>query len=314
MLVAEQDFKRVRDLLLVGATAHVEEVRRHAARELDDVHGRHGQPGAVHHAADVAVELDVIQSVLAGFNLERVFLGDVAQLLDVLVAEERVVVEVDLGVERDQAVVLGRDQRIDFHQRSVGVEIRLVQCGEQRDRLVHQLRLEAEGEGNLARLERNQPDARLDVLLDDRVRSLGGDLLDLHAAGLRCHDQQLGLLAVEQHAEVELPVDGQPFLDQQPLHNLALGTGLVRDQRHAEHLFGELRSLFHRFRQLHAAALAASAGVDLRLYHHAGRAVIEQPARDLLRFFDRGCHLAARDGYAVLRENCLCLVFVNFHG
>ena len=32
-----------------------------AAVELDDVHGRHGQAGAVHHAADLAVERDVVE-------------------------------------------------------------------------------------------------------------------------------------------------------------------------------------------------------------------------------------------------------------
>ena len=63
--VGEQDAERVRDLLLRGAAADVEEVRRLAAVELDDVHGRHRQAGAVDHAADVAVELDVVEAELA---------------------------------------------------------------------------------------------------------------------------------------------------------------------------------------------------------------------------------------------------------
>ena len=44
---------------LVGAAADVEEVRRLAAVQLDDVHRAHRQAGAVDQAADVAVELDV---------------------------------------------------------------------------------------------------------------------------------------------------------------------------------------------------------------------------------------------------------------
>src|SRR5581483_7480070 len=64
VLVAEQDLERVCDLLRIGAAADIQEVSRHAPRILDDVHGRHCQPGAIHHATDVAVELDVIQAVL----------------------------------------------------------------------------------------------------------------------------------------------------------------------------------------------------------------------------------------------------------
>jgi hypothetical protein len=68
---------------LVGAAADVEEVRGLGAVELDDVHGRHGQAGAVDHAADVAVERDVGEVVLGGLDLLGVFLGLVAQRDDV---------------------------------------------------------------------------------------------------------------------------------------------------------------------------------------------------------------------------------------
>ena len=98
--VAEDDLESLAHLLGAGAAAHVEKVGGLAARQLDDVHGGHGQPGAVHHAADVAAELDIVQTMLGGFNFERLFLVQVAQLVQVGVAEEGVVVEVELGVER----------------------------------------------------------------------------------------------------------------------------------------------------------------------------------------------------------------------
>ena len=78
--VGQDDLERLGDLLLGGAAADVEEVGRLAAVELDDVHRRHRQAGAVDQAADVAVELDVAQVVLAGLELRRVFLVHVAQL------------------------------------------------------------------------------------------------------------------------------------------------------------------------------------------------------------------------------------------
>src|SRR5699024_3325943 len=42
-----------------GATADIEEIRRRAAMQLDQIHGAHGQAGAVDHATDIAVELNV---------------------------------------------------------------------------------------------------------------------------------------------------------------------------------------------------------------------------------------------------------------
>src|SRR5688500_18547922 len=73
VLVGHQDAERVLDLLGVGAAADVEEVRRLASRQFDDVHRRHGQAGAVDHAADVAVEPDVVERELRGFDFERIF-------------------------------------------------------------------------------------------------------------------------------------------------------------------------------------------------------------------------------------------------
>ena len=90
-----------------------------AARVLDDVHGGHRQARAVHHAADVAVELDVVQAELRGFHFERILFVQIAQLDQILVAEQRVVVEVDLGVERVDLAVLRQDERIDLGQRGV---------------------------------------------------------------------------------------------------------------------------------------------------------------------------------------------------
>ena len=58
---------------------------------------RHRQAGAVDQAADVAVERDVAEVVALGLDLDRVLLVEVAQRLALLVAVERVVVEVHLA-------------------------------------------------------------------------------------------------------------------------------------------------------------------------------------------------------------------------
>src|SRR5919199_1966858 len=73
------------DLVGAGAAADVEEVGRRAAVELDRVHRRHREAGAVDQAADLAVELDEGESERARLQLRRVLLARVAQALDPLV-------------------------------------------------------------------------------------------------------------------------------------------------------------------------------------------------------------------------------------
>ncbi len=57
-----------------------------AAEQFDGVHGGHGQARAVDQAADVAVQADVGQVELAGFDFGRVFFVQVAEGDDVGVA------------------------------------------------------------------------------------------------------------------------------------------------------------------------------------------------------------------------------------
>src|SRR6478609_9126900 len=112
--VGRDDLEGSRDLLLAGATADVAEVSRLLAVQLDDVHRRHGETGAVDHAADVAVERHVSEVPLGGLDFLGVLFGLVAQRLDVVVAEQRVAVEGHLGVEDAQVAVLHDDQRVDL--------------------------------------------------------------------------------------------------------------------------------------------------------------------------------------------------------
>ena len=81
---------------------------------------------------------------------------------------------------------------------------------------------------------------------------------------------------------------------------LALGSGLVRDQRHADHLLRELLDFVGRPGDLDAAALAAAAGVNLRL--DDGHAAAEALG-GVDRFGRCERNLAARDGNAEAREH-----------
>src|SRR5262249_11757747 len=67
--IGGDDLEGGRNLLLAGAAADVEEIRRRLAVKLDDVHGRHGEACAVDHAADGSVERDVIEIVFRRLDL-----------------------------------------------------------------------------------------------------------------------------------------------------------------------------------------------------------------------------------------------------
>ena len=130
--VARDHRERVDDALRVAAAAEVAEVRGPAAREGDDVDGRHRQPGAVAEHADLAVELDVRDVLLAGERLERVGGVEVAHLGDVGMAVERVVVDRELRVERLHLAVGRDDQRVDLAEHRVEADERVVELPDDR--------------------------------------------------------------------------------------------------------------------------------------------------------------------------------------
>ena len=118
--VARDHLERVDDALGAAAAAEVAEVRRPAAGDDDHVDRRHRQPGAVAEDADLAVELDVGDVLLARERLERVGRVRVAHLRDVGVPVERVVVDGELRVERLHLAVGRHDQRVDLAEHRVG--------------------------------------------------------------------------------------------------------------------------------------------------------------------------------------------------
>ena len=212
--VGHQDAEGVLDLLRVRAAADIQEVGRLAARQLDDVHRRHGEAGAVDHAADVAVEADVVERELRRFDFERILFGQVAQVAQIGMPIERVVVEDDLRVERQQIAALGQDQRVDLDHRRVGLDERLVDRVEQLHQLVGRARAEAHAERQLARLKRDDARARIDLLAQDLLGFLRRDLLDVHAAGGAGDDDRARRRAIDDDAQIELALDLEPFFDQ----------------------------------------------------------------------------------------------------
>lgn len=63
--------------MFLDTAANIQEVGRLSPVQLDDVHGCHGQPGAIDEAANVPVQLDVVERVLGGLHLPGVGLRGV---------------------------------------------------------------------------------------------------------------------------------------------------------------------------------------------------------------------------------------------
>src|SRR6202012_2563590 len=106
---------------------------------------------------------------------------------------------------------------------------------------------------------RLQPHGRIDLFSQDRTGAVRSDLLDFDAA-LRRGDHTNTLdLAVEHEPEVELADEGLGPLDVEPVNDLALGAGLGRDQRRAEHRLGGAGDFGVCAAELDAPRLAAPA-------------------------------------------------------
>src|SRR5690606_9035884 len=152
--VGEDDLEGRLHLLLRCATADVEEVGRLLAVELDDVHGRHREAGAIHHATDGPVELDVGEVVLGRLDFHRILFVEITQLHDLLVPVERVGIEIHLGVEAEELAVLGDDQRIDLEQAHVLFDEEAIEIADHLHALADLIPRKSKRERDLAAMER----------------------------------------------------------------------------------------------------------------------------------------------------------------
>ena len=138
----------------------------------------------------------------------------------------------------------------------------------------------------------------------------GGHFLDVHPARGARHEHRLAGRTIEHHAQVELALHLQAFFDEHAPDDTPLGAGLVRDERHADHLFRDRLGFVGRLGELDAAALSAAAGVNLRLDDDDMSA---ETTGDLARFGSVERDFTARHRHTVAREYGFGLILVDFH-
>ncbi len=134
--------------------------------------------------------------------------------------------------------------------------------------------------------------------------------LDVHPAGGARHDHRLAGRAIEHDAQIQLALHLQPLFDEHTADHTPFGTGLVRDEPHADHGARELLRILRGSRELDAAALTPSARMNLGFHDDDPGA---EPFGDGDNVRGGEGDLAARHGHAVARKNRFRLVLVDFH-
>merc|ERR1719370_2715402 len=109
--------------------------------QLDDVHGGHGKPSAVNHAADIAVQGDVVQVVVGGLNFPGVLLAPIPLVKHSLLSEVGVVVKLELGIKAYKVAGVVLSKGVDLNHGGILVLEELVQVEKNLGDLWHLLRL-----------------------------------------------------------------------------------------------------------------------------------------------------------------------------
>ena len=247
--------------------------------------------------------------MLRRLDVERVFLVDVAQGDDVLVAPQGAVVEAQLGVERQHPPVLRDDKGVDLGQRAVARQVEREQAPDQRHGLLELVPGERQTVRQVARLEVLHTERRVRPLAEDLLGCPRRDLLDVHPARLGRHDHVGAAGTVEGHREVELAVDRRGLFHEHRAHLDALGRCLRRLQAHAQDLTGRPFGRRRIVSELDAAGFATPTGVHLGLHDDAAAEALRDGAGVRRRSGD----VAARHGNTGFAQQRLGLILVNFH-
>ena len=278
--------------------------------QVDDVHGTHGQASTVDHAADVAFQCYVVQFELGSVSFARVILRRVMHSAQFWLAVHGVAVDVDLGVQAVQVAVSLDDQRVHFQQSQVVVLEQLGQANEDVGELLDLVALQAQLERQVTTLVRLSANQRVDGGLEDLLRGVVSDLLDVHAAFGGGHEHDTTAGTVNDCAQIQLFGDIGAGLNQNLVDRLAVGVGLVGHQTLAQPLSGEGLGLFLALDQFHTTGFTATTGVDLGFDNPLG--TTDFVAGLSGRF--RGVYCEAFGyGQAVLSKQLLTLILVKIH-
>jgi len=216
-------------------------------------------------------------------------------------AEQRVVVDRELRVERLHLAGRRDDQRVDLAQHRVLVDERGIQAsGDRGDLLLLVGIVDAAAVDQRAGVPGLKTLEGVDVQLHQCVRRRRRDLLDVHPALRREHEQRLLRSPVERDREVVLLRDVGRLLDPELADDVAADV-------QPEDLLRPGLGLFRRGGELDPPGLPAAAGQHLRLHHdRASELLGRRPGLGC-----RGREPAVGHGNPGATEELLALVLVE---
>src|SRR5688572_10757595 len=119
--IGKENLKGLCNFFFGSAAADIQKIRRLATAQLDDIHGRHRQAGAVNHASDITIQGDIGELKLACFDFARVLLVQITQRDDIFMPIERIAIEVHLCVQCHDLTLFSYDDRVYLSDRTIGI-------------------------------------------------------------------------------------------------------------------------------------------------------------------------------------------------
>src|SRR5215218_7326398 len=180
-------------------------------------------------------------------------------------SEEAVVVEIELGIERQQLALACDDHWIDLGQRTVLVQEGAIQALHQANGLRQLLWHDMQGIRQASGFKGEQAEQWIDPFLEDFFGRTRRHLFDGHTTRFAGDHYSAILVAIHRHTHIQLTRDIQGFLNQHLTYETPLGAGLWCHQRHAENLRPDLCRLRGGGSELDATPQTAATSMNLRL-------------------------------------------------
>lgn len=202
------------------------------------------------------------------FQLQRVPFAGIGQPGKFRVAEQGVVLEVELGVQRQNIPVFRHNERIDFRQGSVLFRIQAEQILQQAGAGVQVSARESQKGRGPPRLEVRQAVQRISHDTDETLRRVCGHGFNIHASVRAGHQDRAARRAIQRDRRVQLARDLLPAFHQHRAHHAAFRPVCpvisARPSREAA-----IRSASSGVDAgFTPSGPAPASGVDLRLDHH----------------------------------------------
>ena len=242
-------------------------------------------------------------------------------------AEQRIPIQGNLGVNSNHAVIGCFQHRIDLEHGGITADVGIVQSGDELRHLLERLATQPEVEGHATRLKSLQPHCRVNLFFENQFRRFFRHGFNVHAALRAVHDDVASGSAIEQNAHVDFLrltfAWGVDVLGNQHLiHLLPASVCLRCDQMASENAcrfvldfvkpLGQNNTMGPR---LGHGSLATTARMNLRLHNKPlCPSGLCQFHRCLMCCFRRLGDTSFLDGHAEAFQNRLALVFVDVHG